>query len=97
MNEEGAPTYRGYIIGQTDDYYTVISERDKQLHQLPKEGKKIPSGATVMPDGHICNIDEIFFNNTKLFSACREYSNDLRRHKKYWQDKKAAKAAKVNV
>lgn len=84
---------RGYIIGQTDNHYTVISEHDKQRHQLPKDGKKIPSGPTVMPDGHICNIDEIFFNNSKLFSACREYSGDLRRQKKYSKEKKASKTA----
>jgi len=92
MSEQETKKCRGYIIGQTDSYYTVISEHDKKRHQLPKEGKKIPSGATVMPDGHICNIDEIFFNNSKLFSACREYTGDLRRQKKYWQNKKATKA-----
>jgi hypothetical protein len=84
-----APTWRGFVINQTETTYSVISERDKQLHTLQKKNNEIITGCIVMPDGHICNVDDYIFNYSMLYSACREYAGDLRRHKKRRQERKA--------
>lgn len=90
------PTYQGYVIEEADTHYTVISERDKKFHVLQKKEGKIQDGCIVMPDGHVCNINEIKITGNKLFSACREYVYDTNRkriyHKRKYQEKKAQKA-----
>jgi hypothetical protein len=73
------PVWRGFIVNQSENEFTVISERDKQYHIVPGQ---VRSGNVIMPDGHCCCIDEYIFNPSMLFSACREYVYDLRRHKK---------------
>jgi hypothetical protein len=86
-----APTWRGFVINQTETTYTVLSERDKQLHTLQKKNNEIITGCVVMSDGHICNIDDYVFNNSMLYSACREYTGMLKRHKKRRAEKKSIK------
>lgn len=83
--------YRGFVISDMGNSYIVISEKDKKQHVLPKKDGKVVTGNMVMPDGHTCNINETIFNDARLFSACREYSYDLKRHKVAYQRRKTTK------
>jgi hypothetical protein len=74
--------YKGYVVYQTDTTYTVVSERDKSFHTILKKNGEVVTGSVVMPDGHICNIEDKIFNPSMIYSACREYISDLKRHKK---------------
>ena len=91
-----ALTYRGFVVAQTDTTYDVLSERDKQIHTVPKKDKHIVTGCIVMPDGHICDVDDYIFSKSMLYSACREYTADLRRHKKRREAKKLTTTAQKN-
>ena len=82
-------TYRGFVLSETDSTYIVLSEREKKRYELTKVDGKIKTGILIMPDGHICNVEDIVFNDTKLFSALREYCYDIHRKKEQYQRRKA--------
>ena len=81
-------TYRGFVLSESDTTYVVLSEREKKRYELNKVDGKVKTGIHIMPDGHICNVDDVIFNDTKLFSACREYCYDLNRKKQQYQRRK---------
>lgn len=86
--DANTPVWRGYVVAQTETDYQVVSERDKQIHTVPKTETGIKTGPIIMPDGHLCSIDEYVFTSSMLFAACREYLADLRRHKKRRAEKR---------
>lgn len=88
------PTWRGFVIGETETTYIVLSEREKKRYELAKVDGKVKTGILIMTDGHVCSVDDNIFNDSRLFSACREYCYDLRRHKDAYQRRKATKQQK---
>ena len=95
--ESETPMWRGFVINQSEKTYTVLSERDKKRYELNKVDGKVKTGILIMPDGHVCNVDDNIFNDSRLFSACREYCYDLKRHKDAYQRRKATKQQKEQL
>lgn len=79
---------RGYVVFDTPETYTLISEWDKQYHTLPKHNGVIPTGKITLENGNEVVISPILFNGSKLFSACREYEYDKDRKKRHYDAKK---------
>lgn len=86
--EEGAPTWKGFIVFETPTEYTVISNRDKQPHILLKKDYPRITGPIIMPDGHCCTINEYIFTPSRLYSACRVVVSDLARRKRNRAEKR---------
>ena len=86
--EQMNQTYRGFVLSENESTYIVLSEREKKRYELTKVDGKIKTGILIMPDGHICNVEDIVFNDTKLFSALREYCYDINRKKQQYQRRK---------
>jgi hypothetical protein len=81
---------RAIITYVDDEFYLVVSERDKKVHKMPrKKDDPIPEGDTVLDDGTTVCISDSVMTGSKLFSACREYLYDKRRKAEYYQRLKA--------
>lgn len=76
---------KGYITYIEDDFYVVVSERDKKMHKMPrKKDEPLPQGDTVLDDGTIvCICGQI--TDSALYSACREYMYDKKRKAEFYQ------------
>jgi hypothetical protein len=94
--ENGNPVYRGFVVFQTENDYTVLTERDKKTYIMPKVDGKIPVGELILinspldDDIHIVKL-ECVMTPTRMWSAIREYTADLQRHKRRYNAKKKSK------
>jgi hypothetical protein len=81
--------WRGFITYVSDDFYIVISERDKLEHKMPRKAEDpLPQGETVLDDGTTVHINSAVITGSALFSACREYMYDKKRKAEFYQNRK---------
>jgi hypothetical protein len=80
---------RAFITYVDNDFLLVVSERDKEVHKMPrKQSDPIPTGDTVLDDGTVVYISETVMTGSILFSACREYMYDKKRKAEYYKKQK---------
>jgi hypothetical protein len=77
---------RAIIVYVDDEFYLVVSERDKKVHKMPRaKDDPIPTGDTTLDDGTVVCISDTIMSGSNLFSACREYLYDKKRKAEYYQ------------
>lgn len=80
---------RAFITYVDDDFFLVVSERDKKIHKMSRNKEdKLPEGDTVLDDGTVVCISSIVMTDSILFSACREYVYDKKRKAEYYKRQK---------
>ena len=88
------PDSRAYVISETDDYYTIVSEHDKKTHTIEKQSGSIPD--TIQMDNRNVVIQSIRFTDpSRLFTACREYCYDIERKRNSRSKKSMEKKEKA--
>lgn len=77
---------RAVVVYVDDEFLLIVSERDKQVHKMPrKKDDAIPTGDTVLDDGTTVCINDTIMTGSSLFSACREYMYDKKRKAEYYK------------
>jgi hypothetical protein len=82
-------TWKAFVINQTTENYTILSERDKKYHILPLP---ITFGNVRLDDGSVVTIQDMVFSPHKLYMACKEYDYNIKRKKSQYQKRLNAKS-----
>ncbi len=80
--------YKAYIVAQNDTGYTILTEHDKQYHQL---ALPVVEGRLKLEDGTVVHVSNVRFNPVKIFAACRDYDYNLQRKRNQYARRKLRK------
>lgn len=69
---------RGYIVYVEDSFFLVVSELDKKTHKIPR-GVQDALPTTIQIGESELILSHIPITDSRLFSACREYTYDRER------------------
>jgi hypothetical protein len=79
--------YRAYIIYVEDDFFLLVSEKDKKTHKIPRTKEEPIPKEKITIDNEELSIERNF-TPSSVFSACREYCYDLKRKNDHYNKKK---------
>jgi hypothetical protein len=89
--------YRAYIIHVEDDFFLLVSEKDRKTHKIARTKEApIPTGKITINNEEL-TLGDTVFNGSRLFSACREYMYDANRKREVYHKKKAEHTTEENV